>query len=181
MKRKQKEEWIIRYIKKNGMDNILSQKYKEDKRGLINIKKVRKHILNYGSLILSIITLFLTINYNVMVYHQTEMMKQEQYPIIDVIVKPYVESSIGEITLVNKKNDALNYQVKVIAYIDVMSNENEMGYMPIRVYFLNAYNDFQYIHNMSNEIANLRLYNNSYYKIENMIIKLHNIKDEFTD
>lgn len=181
MNKKQKEEWIIRYIKKNGMEYILSKKYKKNRSAFFRAKKIGKYLYSCISIIISVITLILTINYNVMVHHQTELMKQEQYPIIDVVVNRDIENDIDEIILVNNKNNALNYRVKVIAYIDVISNENEMGYIPIRVYFLNAYNDFQYIHNMSNEIANLRLYNNSYYKIENLTTKLHDIKNEFTN
>ncbi len=187
MNKKEKEQWIIKYAKKNKIDYILNEKYnkKENK-----IKKYSNEIQSICSiisvLIIGGISLILTIHYNKMVNQQTKLMEYEHKPIIDIIINENISEGIDELTVINRGTPCRDYGVETRSYMDVMCHENGWGEIPIRSYvfgtFYNqgAVKDYHFIKDSSNEIAKLDVYTNSYHELSKLENDMFNIVLRYT-
>ena len=184
MNNEEKRQWIIKYAHKNKIDDILADKYKNEKDNLL--KRCLKWLKKYCNEICSITTAFIvgfasisiSIHSNELLEIQTQIMKTEQKPIIDI--RNYAEdNNIDKLLVINKGTEAKNYDIKVFSFLNVFCNENGFGYVPIRVYLFDAVQHFER-RNM-NEIAEITLYNEAYPTISSLNDELRNIISKYTN
>ncbi|MCM1237129.1 MAG: hypothetical protein NC489_44225 [Ruminococcus flavefaciens] len=129
MNKKQKKEWIIKYVKNNDMEYILHNKYKTQKSKWLKVHsdEIQSICSIISVLIVGIISLILTMHYNTMVKEQTKLMEIGQKPIIDIVINEDVADGTDELTIINRGAPCLSYGIEVISYLDVLCYENGWG------------------------------------------------------
>lgn len=182
MDKKKKKEWIIKYIKKNNLEDILDSKYKGS--GCNFIYKYTSEIQSICSIISVLIiggfSLAMTWQYNNMVIKQTKIMEYGQKPLIDISINDNDGNNIDELTIVNNGIDALSYNVEVIPFFDVLCNENNLGHTPIRVFLAENIEEIEYLYNASKEIARIKLNNENCAEIKLLKNNLSEITHNYT-
>lgn len=149
MNRNQKKEWIIKYAKKNKIEDILCDKYTNSKPKENRLKKYSAEIQSicaiFSVVIIGFISLYITYQNYQLTNKQTNMMQSSYKPIISLEVAESEENNdLKNVKIVNKGSEILDYDAEIIAYGNVMCNENYFGAVPIRVFFLNAINHYNY-------------------------------------
>lgn len=179
MNKKEKKQWVIKYIKKNQIDDILSVKYSNKKENML--KKYSNEIQSMCAiisvLVVGVISLIISIQYNHLVKQQTQIMKNEQKPIIDIIYKDG-SNYIDRLSVINNGIDAKNYDVEVFSFINVICNENDLGSIPTRVYFINGAEIV--LNKDMDEIAEITVYKEDYPVICSLKNELYKIISEYT-
>lgn len=179
MNDKEKKKWIIRYAKKNKIDDILAEKYKNEKESAL--KKYSNEIQSVCSiisvLVIGVITIILSVQYNHLVKQQTQIMKNEQKPIIDITNEGGINYT-DRLLITNNGIDAKSYDVEIFPFIDVMCNENGLGSIPIRVYFINGAEIL--LNKNVDEVAEITVYKEEYPVICSLKDDLHKIISEYT-
>lgn len=179
MNDKEKKQWIIRYIRKNKIDDILAEKYKNETKNAL--KKYSNEIQSICSivsvLVIGIISLIISIQYNHLVKQQTQIMKNEQKPIIDIINEGGSDYT-DRLLVINSGINAKNYNVEIFPFFDIMCNENNLGSIPIRVYFINGAEIL--LSKKLDEIAEITIYKENYPVICSLKEDLHKIISEYT-
>lgn len=179
MNKKEKKQWVIRYVKKNQIDDILSEKYSNKKEHVL--KKYSNEIQSICAiisvLVIGSISLIISIQYNHLVKQQTQIMKNEQKPIIDIINKGGSDYT-DKLSVINNGIDAKNYDIEIFPFIDVMCNENNLGTIPTRVYFINGAEIV--LDKDTDEIAEITVYKENYPVICSLKNDLHKIISEYT-
>lgn len=180
MNAKEKKQWIINYIKKNKMEDILAEKYKNGKHNAL--KRYSDEIQSICSILSIIIigftSLFISAQNNYLTEKQTEIMRNEQKPIIDISIEKN-DNSTDKLFVVNKGTDVMDYDIEIITYLDVFCNENNMGATPIRVYLMNAVESFEYIY--TDKLAEIILYKESSPISASLDSDLRSVISEYTD
>ena len=180
MKKEEKKEWIIRYIKRNHLNDILSEKYTEANSENV-LKKYSSEIQSICSiisaLVIGIMSVILSIQNNRLVGTQNALLKEQFNPIIDVSVSQESDY-LDRLEISNMGTVARSYNVNIYSFIDVFCNENGFGRVPIRVYFLDLCKEI----NMNDDnVATVIIYNNDYPQISILQKQLRNIPKQFTD
>ncbi len=180
MNAKEKKQWIINYIKKNKMEDILAEKYKNGKENVL--KKYSNEIQSICSILSIIIigfaSLFFSAQNNYLTEKQTEIMKNEQKPIIDILIEK-TDNSTDKLFIVNKGTGVIDFDIEIITYLDVLCNENNMGFTPMRVYLMNAVENLEYTY--TDKLAEITLYKESCPIAASLKSDLHGIISEYTN
>lgn len=180
MNNKEKKQWIIRYAKNNKIDDILAEKYKKEKDSFL--KKHTDEIQSICSiisvLVIGIASLFISVQYNNLADKQTQIMKYEQKPIIDIRIED-INDYTDKLLIVNNGTDAIDYKVEIFSFFEVLCNENKIGSVPIRVYFLNAIENIK--NRNTDKVSEMVLYKESYPPIFSLKEDLHSIISEYTN
>ena len=166
MNKKEKREWLVKYVKRNELDYILKEQYRKKKCNFFKLysDEIQSICSIISITIISILTIILAIKANDIANKQTEIMRSGQKPIIEISVEENVNDGVDKLTIVNNGTGALQYNIEAIAYFDVLCNENNFGNIPIRCYFM--LEEMQYLNNASKEIATFSAYNDNYSKIQ---------------
>lgn len=177
---KEKKQWVINYIKKNKIEDILAEKYKSGKENLL--KKYSDEIQSICSilsiLIIGFASLIISAQNNHLTEKQTEIMRNEQKPIIDIATEEN-DNFTDKLFVVNKGTDVIDYDIEIFSYLDVYCNENNMGSTPIRVYLMNTVENFE--HTNTDKLAEITLYKESYPIVASLKSDLLEIISEYTN
>lgn len=180
MNNEDKKKWIIRYIKKNKMEDILAEKYKCKKGNWLKrySNEIQSVCAILSVLAIGVVTVILSNQNNKLVETQNEIMRNEQKPIIDIIKMDENEET-DKLLVVNNGTDVLTYNIEVYTYLDVLCNENKLGTMPIRVYFLNAYTRQK----CGNEdgMEEISIYTEEHSLVSSLKNDLHHIIDQYNN
>lgn len=176
---KEKRQWIIKYVKKNKLDYILANEYRHKKENVL--KKYSNEIQSICSiisiLVIGFASIIISVQYNGLVEKQTQIMMNEQKPIINISIDDD-KNGTSRLLVNNKGTDAIDCGIEVITYFNVHCNENGLGQVPIRVYFLNAIESLEY--NKKDNIAEIVLYNESHPAIASLKNDLSEIIHQYT-
>lgn len=146
MLKNDKKKWIIRYIKKNRLDNILSSKYRREKNHPIKkfFSENEKVIQGISALLSAFFiggaSIYLSYLQTKSSIEQTQISNAEQRTAVNVLLEYPVDSS-GTAKLIVHNNGAavLNYKIEIISFFDIRCDENFQGTAyPIRVYLFDA-------------------------------------------
>lgn len=180
MNDKEKRQWIIRYARRNDIDDILAGKYKNSKRSFLkeHSDEIQSICSIISVLVIGIASILIAAQYNSLVDKQTQIMRHEQKPIIGMKVQDADEYT-DKLLIVNNGTEAINYNVEIFPFFDVLCNENNMGSVPIRVYFLNEIKDIK--RRNTDEIAEITLYKESHPPIISLKKDLSNLICEYVN
>lgn len=160
MKKELKKEWIIKYAKKNGLDDVLNEKF-SGKAPLV--KRYSSEIQAICSvlsvLVIGIISVILSIQSNRISEMQLAVSKAEVKPIVTFSYEKDIISGIDRIKIKNAGTTPLKYEVEVVSFFDILANENLMGSVPIRIYTMNSVDSYNSIDVNIGEMAEIDLYN----------------------
>lgn len=185
MKTNEKKEWIIKYAKKNKIEDVLADKYLRKESKLCFLKRHSNEIQSICSilsvLVIGFISLIVAIQNNKLVEMQNQIMSNEQKPIIDIQITQSTEEK--EKLVVNNKNiSALSYDVDVIPYIDVYCNENNWGSTPIRAYLFKSETLVSQVNNnLEDNISELSLLSENSSIYSSIVEQLHKITSNYND
>lgn len=143
---KEKKEWVLRYINKNNLTSILSDKYKEHKKKKHNIcfeffrflrlysKEIQTFCAIVSAIVIGMGSIVISLRYNNMVKMQTRIMEYEQVPIFDLKIVQH-ENEWDKIAILNNGAPAVDSIVRVIPYLEVFCSEDIREPVPVRVLF----------------------------------------------
>lgn len=183
MDNKKKAEWIIKYIKKNNLEYLLNSKFREKNVNWINghSNEIQSICSLVSVFVIGIFSLLLTFKYNNLVKMQTEIMKYEQKPNINILLEKDIEEGIDCLTIINNGMATQSYSVEVIPFFNVICNENQFGNYPIRIYLIQGINDFVYTNSQIGEMAYIKVYNNLYNSVYTIKNDLYEIINDYTE
>ena len=193
MKRQEKIKWIIRYIKRNNIDFILNDKYKEafkfPPKTLEFIQTVCSVIsvvvIGFTSINLSARSNELASSQNRILDYQLSLMEKDYNAAIDVVVSE-PDDGIRTVKVINRGKPVISKTIDMVSFLNVNMRENDWGSRDyIRCYALETgkhrfYNIEGEDENYSTIVAEFPIYANSYHKLEKLISQLSTINATYT-
>lgn len=181
MKKESKKEWLIKYAKNNGLDEILNEKYRTKTPFVKKYSSEIQAICSILSvLVIGIVTLFLSIQSNKIAEMQLAVSKAEVKPIVNFSYQKEVSSGIDRITVNNAGTTPLSYDVEVISFFNIMANENSMGSIPIRVYTLNNVYSHNSIDDNLEKLSEIDIYSGKSEFVAKIESGVNDIKSNYT-
>lgn len=183
MNSREKKEWIIRYTKKHGIDDILSNKYSSKRESVL--KRYSSEIQVICSLVsvllIGFVSLIVSFMSNEISEKQLEISKYESRPILSISLERNTESGLDSLSIINTGKAPLSFSIDVISYFDCLANENHFGSIPIRVYTFRALESMNYNSANSKELAELVIYNDSSSTLRNIAMEINGIVRSYTN
>lgn len=140
MKEKQKKEWIIKYCKNNGIEELLNERYIDDKKDkkIVNFFDKYSPTIQSVCAVLSIIVVLIT---SLFVGNQTNKVANKQLEILRLENKPIITFNLvkndnGEniIDVYSEGVSPKSFSVEVATYYNIDCDENRKNKEPIYVY-----------------------------------------------
>ena len=182
MKKEDKKEWLIKYAKKNGLEEILNDKYHKQ---TTVIKRYSSEIQAISSLLsvlfIGIVSLLFSFENNRIADMQLSVAKSEVKPIVVFSYEKDIFPGIDRIKINNAGTTPLNYDVEVVSFFNVLANENSMGSIPIRVYTLNGVCSYNNVNDAFENIAEIDIYSETSDFVSNIRDGLIEITTSYTD
>ncbi len=183
MNNREKKEWIIRYAKKQGFEDILSNKYLNKKEGVL--KRYTNEIQAVCSLIsvlfIGFASLIVSFESNEIAVQQMEINKYENKPILSVALERNARTGLDYVSIVNTGKVPVTFNTSIISYFNCLANENNFGSVPIRLYTLKSFDSQKHNSTDSETIAELILYNSTYPALDKLYDEFVRIVRSYTD
>nr|WP_315020197.1 hypothetical protein [uncultured Aminipila sp.] len=189
MNSKQKREWIIKYIKKNNFDDLLSQDpQNKNKNSIIsyinqnsNLIQAICSIISVG--IISVALIIIAIQANLIYEKQTVIMQSQQQPVIEATMSG--EKELEKKVIIDIENNGaacLDTEINIISYFDVLCNENVMGRFPTRIYLASKeLNNCEYYGKQDGKIATLTSYTDNSSSIALIEDEFYSTVEQYTN